>query len=140
MASSIPRRGRKAVTDALAAKSLKVAFFVNVTNYDPLAATNTYASLKAGGATEVSNAGTGYTTGGYTLAGMASANLATNGAILTANPTVVANATFTCSYAVIYDGVTGNLEGIVDLGGAKTVTNGTITVTWDIVAGIFNVQ
>lgn len=136
MASSIPRRGRKAVTDALLAKTLKVALFVNITNYDPLTAT-TYAALKAGGATEVNHAS--YTTGGYALAGKASANLATNGAILTANPTSVASATFTCSYGVIYDSVSGNIEGISDFGAAFTVTNGTITITWDITNGLFNV-
>ena len=137
MASSIPRRGRKAVTDALAAKSLKVALFVDITNYDPLTAT-TYAALKAGGATEVSHAS--YTTGGYALVGMASTNLATNGAILTANPTSVATATFTCRYGVIYDATSGNIEGISDFGQSYTVTNGTITVTWNVTTGIINVQ
>ena len=138
MASSIPRARRKDYADTLVAKALKVAFFVNLTGYDPLTAT-TYAAL-AGTATEVSNAGTGYTTGGYSLTGLASSNLATNGAIVTANASAVATATFTAQYGVIYDSATGKIEGVSDWLVPYVVTNGTITVTWDAVAGIFNVQ
>jgi hypothetical protein len=139
MASSIPRARRKEYADTLVAKTLKVALFVDITGYDPITAT-TLTALKAGGATEVSNAGTGYTTGGYTLAGKAASNVgATNVSIVTTNPTAVASATFTCRYAVIYDTATDKIEGISDFLAAKTVTNGTITVTWDATAGLVNI-
>jgi len=138
MASSIPRARRKEYADTLVAKALKVAFFTNLTGYDPLTAT-TYAAL-AGTASEVSNAGTGYTTGGYSLTGKSSSNLATNGAIMTADATVLGSATFTAQYGVIYDSATGKIEGVSDWLTPYSVTNGTITITWDTVAGLFNVQ
>jgi|APFre7841882654_1041346.scaffolds.fasta_scaffold56191_2 hypothetical protein len=140
MASTIPRTRRKAIADAYVAKSLKIAFFTNLTGYDPLTAT-TYAALVSGGATEVSAAGTGYTTGGYALTGTAASNLSgVNGAIVTASVVTVGSATFSAQYGVIYDNATGNIEGIEDWGASYVVTNGTITVTFDSTNGIFNVQ
>lgn len=135
MASSIPRERRKEIADATAAKTLKVALFVNLTGYNELTAT-TYAALVSGGATEVSASGTGYTTGGYALAGLASANLATNAARVTANATTVTSATFTCRYGVVYDNSTGKIEAVVDFGSDKTVTGGTMTITWDATQGL----
>lgn len=137
MASTIPRARRKAVADTYAAKSLKVALFVNLTGYNELTAT-TYAALVSGGATEVSASGTGYTTGGYALAGLAAAELATNAARVTANASVVNSATFTCRYGVIYESSTGNIEGVSDFLTDKVVTGGTITITWDNTSGLFN--
>jgi hypothetical protein len=138
MASSIPRTRRKEIADAYVTKTLKVALFVNLTGYDPLTAT-TYTALAAT-ATEVSSSGTGYTTGGYVLAGKAAANLATNGAIVTASPTQVANATFTCRYGVIYcDDTTKKIEAVSDFLTDYTVTSGTLTITWDNTNGILNI-
>ncbi len=114
MANTIPRARKKADADLMAAKTLKVALFVNLTGYNELTAT-TYAALVSGGATEVSASGTGYTTGGYTLAGLTAANLATSGARVTANATSVASATFTYRYSVIYESSSGNIEGVVDV-------------------------
>ncbi len=108
MASTIPRARRKAWADVIAAKTLYVACFVNIDNYNELTAT-TYAALKAAGATEVSSSGTGYATGGYALAGLAASNQATNAAKVTANATTVSSATFTCRYGVIYELSTGNI-------------------------------
>ncbi len=138
MANTIPRGRRKAYADTVAAKTLYVALFVNVTGYNELTAT-TYAALVSGGATEVSASATGYTTGGYALAGLTAANLAANESRVTANATSVTSATFTCRYAVIYELSTGNIEGVVDFGVDKTVTGGTITVTWDNTNGLINI-
>lgn len=138
--SSIPRARRKEIADQYVAKTLKVALFVNLTGYNELTAT-TYAALVSGGATEVSASGTGYTTGGYTLSGLASAELATNSARVTATATTVASATFTCKYAVIYDSATGKIEGITGFdanNSDKVVTGGTITITWDNTSGLLN--
>jgi hypothetical protein len=137
MASSIPRTRRKEIADAYVAKTLKVALFVNLTGYDALTAT-TYTALVAT-ATEVDSSGTGYTTGGYTLAGKAAANLATNGAIVTASPTMVTGATFTCRYAVIYDDTTKKIEAVSDFLTDYAVTSGTLSITWDNTNGILNI-
>lgn len=138
MASSIPRARRKEYTDAQAAKSLYVALFVNLTGYDALTAT-TYAALAAT-ATEVSPSGTGYTTGGYALTGLTSSNVgSTNVAILTASATSVTAGTFTARYGVIYDHTTGKIEGVSDFLADKTVTGGTMSITWDMINGLENV-
>ena len=137
MADSIPRAYLKELADTLAAESLKVAFFVNTTNYNTLTAT-TYAAMVAGGATEVSASGTGYTTGGYALAGLTSSNLATNGAKVTASVTTLAAATLTYRYAVIYNATSGKIRFIKDHLTDKTITGGTVTITWDATNGILN--
>ena len=141
MASSIPKAHRKEITDAYVTDNLYVALFTSggwvydATN----AGHNTYANIVAAGCVEVSDAGTNYVTGGYALAGEASSYVgATNVAILTANATAVAAATFTCRYAVIYETNTANqkIRAVIDLGGDKTVTSGTMTITWDGTNGI----
>jgi hypothetical protein len=138
MASSIPRERKKEYAAALAALNLKVAFFTEIAAYDPLTAT-TYAAIKAI-CTEVSNAGTGYTTGGYALTGKASSYLSTNGAIMTAAATTVSSATFTAHYGVIYDSTTDKIYGVSDFLQDYVVTNGTITVTWDVTNGLFSIS
>jgi hypothetical protein len=145
MANSIPRAARRRWAEYLKNLNLKVAFFVaGGWTYDELTAT-TYTAL-AGGSTEVSSAGTGYTTGGYTLTSKSSADLAGNGAIMiVSDATTVASATFDCRYAVIYrsggtPGVDDYIEGVIDFGSTKSVTNGTITVTWDVTNGLFSIQ
>jgi hypothetical protein len=137
MASTIPRERRKELAAAYAAKNLKVAFFTEMAAYDPLTAT-TYTAV-ASICTEVSNAGTGYTTGGYALTGKLSSYLSTNGAMMTASATSVASATFSARYGVIYDSVTDKIEAVQDWGQTYVVTSGTITVT-PTTAGIINIQ
>ena len=137
MASSIPRTRRKEYTDAVAAMTLKAALFTAISGYDPLTAT-TYAALLSGGATEVAS-GNGYTTGGATMTGLASANLATNGAIVTATATAWTSASFTARYVCIYNTSTGKIQALVDLGADYTVLTGTLTITWDATNGVINV-
>jgi hypothetical protein len=138
MANSIPKERRKEKAAEYAAKNLWIAFFTEMAAYSALTAT-TYAAV-ALICTEVSAAGTGYTTGGYALTGKASAYLAGNGAIMTADATTVAAATFTAQYGVIYDSTTGKIEAVQDWGAAYPVINGTLTVNHSLVDGIINIQ
>lgn len=141
MASSIPKMYRKEITDALAAETLKVALFTNTLVYDPVNINHATYTQIAAAFTEVSSSGTGYTTGGYALTGLASSYVgATNVAILTANATAVASATFTCRYGVVYRDSDKKIRAVVDLGGDKTVTGGTMTITWDATNGIIRIS
>lgn len=145
MASSIPKAHRKEITDAYVTDNLYVALFVSQdwVYSDTNAGHNTYANIIAAGCKEVLAAGTGYTTGGYALTGEASSYVgATNVAILTANATSIPAASFTCRYAVIYETNTANqkIRAVIDLGGDKTVTSGTMTITWDATNGIIKVS
>lgn len=139
MADSIPRSYLKERMDTLASEGLKVAFFVDLTGYNPLATTNTYTSLKAGGATEVSNSGTGYTSGGYLLRNVTSSvsgDASTYGAKITASATGISGATFTFRYSVIYNSNTGKIRGIKDHLSDKSIVGGIVVITWDAVNGI----
>jgi hypothetical protein len=136
MASSIPRERRKDYASAMAAKNLKIAFFTEMSAYDPLTAT-TYTALAAI-CTEVSSSGTGYTTGGYALTGKTAVYLSTNGTIMTAYPLSVSYATFSARYGVIYDTSTDKIEGVQDWLTTYVVTSGTITITFDNTNGVFN--
>jgi hypothetical protein len=138
MASSIPRARRKAVADVIAAKTLYVALFVNLTGYDELTAT-TYTALLTSGASEVSSTLTGYTTGGYPLASVLSSNLSTNGAKVSATDFSLSAATFTFRYIVIYDNVTKTIEAIIDALADKPVVAGTVNIAWNATNGIIKV-
>ncbi len=134
MASVIPKMARKRRSDAIAAETLKIAFFTNTLAYDPLnVAHTTYAQIAAL-FTEVAN-GSGYTTGGFALTPSSAYIGATNASGVFLVNTTVAAATFTFRYGVIYDTATGNIEGVVDMGGDKVATGGTITITWDATNG-----
>jgi hypothetical protein len=78
--------------------------------------------------TEIS--GTGYTTGGATLAGL-SVTTATNVMTFTATSPSWTTATFTANQAVFYDStaITEQLICWWDFGGAVSVTAGTFTLT-----------
>ena len=136
MASTIPRARRKQIADAFASMNFKRAFFVDLTGYDPLTAT-TYTALIAT-ATEVS--GGGYTTGGYALTNKLSANLATNAAKMTPDPTSVNSATFTARYAVIYNADDDTIWGVQDFLSTYSVSSGTFTVTDSPTEGMFLVE
>jgi hypothetical protein len=81
--------------------------------------------------------GTGYTTGGATLANKTNAyNSATNVIVLDADDVTWSSSTITARYAVIYDAspatnATKPLIGYVDFGSDQSSSNGNFTITWD---------
>jgi len=80
--------------------------------------------------------GTGYTSGGATLASKtATYDSANNVIMLDAADTTWASSTITARYAVIYDATgtssTSALIGYVDFGSDQSSTNGNFTITWD---------
>ncbi len=78
--------------------------------------------------------GSGYTTGGNTLASKAVTEAATTK--WDAADRNWTTATFTAYHAVIYDtSVSNDLIASIDFGGAKAVVAGTFTIQWDA-AGI----
>ena len=86
-------------------------------------------------ANEVS--GTGYTTGGNTLASKTITYDGTNNVIiLDAADTTWSSSTITARYAVVYDDSGASnaakaLIGYVDFGSDQSSTNGNFTITWD---------
>ena len=81
--------------------------------------------------------GTGYTSGGNTLANKTNTyDSATNVIKLDADDTTWASSTITARYAVIYDATpatdaTRPLIGYVDFGSDQSSSNGNFTITWD---------
>jgi hypothetical protein len=81
--------------------------------------------------------GTGYTTGGITLASKTSTYDGTNNVIiLDAADVTWSSSTITARYAVVYDDSGANaaskaLIGYVDFGSDQSSTNGNFTITWD---------
>lgn len=81
--------------------------------------------------------GTGYTTGGITLASKTSTYDGTNNVIiLDAADVTWSSSTITARYAVVYDdsgasASTKPLIGYVDFGSDQSSTNGNFTITWD---------
>ena len=81
--------------------------------------------------------GTGYTSGGATLANKTNTyNSATNVIVLDADDVTWASSTITARYAVIYDATpatnaTRPLVGYVDFGSDQSSSNGNFTITWD---------
>jgi hypothetical protein len=137
MADSIPRAYLKELTDTLAAEPIKVAFFVNLTGYNALTAT-TYTIL-ATTATEVSDSGTGYTLGGYSLI-LTSSNLTTNGAIVSAVAQSLVGKTFTFRYLVVYNSTTKKIRFVKDLLGDRVASSANINVTWSATDGIIKLS
>ena len=141
MASTIPKTYRKEIVDALDAESLKVALFTNsMSTWTGLVTTESTYTQVAAAYTEAT--GSGYVAGGSTLAVTPSYVGATNVAIITADTTSAWTITgsLTCRYAVIYENTGKKIRAVVDLGGDKIVTDGTITVTWDATNGILKVS
>ena len=81
--------------------------------------------------------GTGYTTGGATLASKTSTYDGTNNVIvLDAADVTWSSSTITARYAVVYDDSGASaaakaLIGYVDFGSDQSSTNGNFTITWD---------
>ena len=129
---------RKEVTDALAAETMYAALFTNTLAYDQLNVAHTTYTQIAALFTE--STGTGYTAGGKQLTTTSGYIGATNASALTATASAWAITTaLTCRYAVIYEFTGKKIRAVIDLGGDKVVTSGTITVTWDGTNGIISV-
>ena len=80
--------------------------------------------------------GTGYTSGGITLASKtATYDSGTNVIVLDAADVTWSSSTITARYAVVYDSTgtssTSALIGYVDFGSDQSSTNGNFTITWD---------
>lgn len=105
--------------------AIKVALFT--TNTITQATDDNYTAFAAAN-TEVAN-GSGYTTGGATLATKTNTSAANVTSLGAANTAWTA-ATFVCRTAVVYDSVTDKLVGYVDFGANQTVTAGTFTIAW----------
>ena len=107
----------------LEADTIKVAL---LSNSHAFTATNTVWSDIS--ANELAS-GSGYTTGGAALAGMA----VTEGATTKWDATDASwtGASFSAYHAVVYDTTaTSNLICSIDFGGVKTVASGTFTIQW----------
>jgi hypothetical protein len=81
--------------------------------------------------------GTGYTSGGITLANKTNIyNSSTNVIVLDADDVTWASSTITARYAVIYNATPATdanrpLIGYVDFGSDQSSSNGNFTITWD---------
>lgn len=107
--------------------TFKVALFDNVHTFD--ADHDVWADISAN---EIS--GTGYTTGGATLANQTVTQDDTNDlGKFDADDSSWTTATFTAYHAVIYDDTLAGDDLVcnIDLGGAKTVSAGTFTIQWN---------
>jgi hypothetical protein len=134
MASSIPKAVKKGITDAWASESnSKIAL---LTNSFP----NTTGAYTVYGDLTNECTGTGYTAGGATLTGKASANVGEN-AKMTATATQWTTATISnIKYAVWYeDGTTKSIRAIFELPATYSVVTGTFTLTWNS-AGVVTVS
>ena len=142
MASTIPKTYRKEITDRLDTTDvLYVALFTNsLSAWTGLnVAESTYTQIAAA-YTEAS--GTGYTAGGKAQTVTSGYVGATNVAIITADTTTqwTITGSLTCRYALWYEFVGKKVRAVTDLGGDKTVTDGTITITWDATSGVIKVS
>ena len=126
MANLVPKFYKKEITDLLAAETLKLALFTSA--YTPDAnADELYSSLTG----EVSSSGTGYTTGGATIASKTSGYVDTTNAALDAADATWTSATFTARYGVLYNTANSKIRATFDFGGDYPVAGGTLTVSWN---------
>ncbi len=133
MASSIPKEAKNDLLTAwLAATETtwKVALFLNTSNCMTQ-------SLYSGCTNEV--VGTGYTAGGATLLGRALSYDGEN-VVFDATDAFWVTATFTATYAIVYDTVTSKIRGRFELGGSIPVAGGTFTIQWNNPSGLFKLS
>lgn len=121
--------------------TVKVALFT--ATYSPAATDTAYGSGNLASNETTNTSGSGYTAGGAALT-------AANNSILTAGAPTIAwtntsntssvswtSSSFTAAYAVLYNSTVSNhAMCCIDFGGAKTVSSGTFTITWNA-SGIF---
>ncbi len=113
--------------------TIKVALYSTAPDIDA----DTYLTDITGEAT-----GTGYTTGGNTLAGKSVTTDDTNNrTIVDATDAQWTGLTTTFRYIVVYqstgNAATSRLITCIDLGSTQTLTNGTYDITWPV-SGVFN--
>ena len=114
-------------THNFTANTIKLALYTAGSG-SPYAVSDT--AYSSGVANQVSASGTGYTTGGNTLANPVVANQ-TSVATLTFDQTQFTSATFSAAYGVIYNDTDGDkLVVVLDFGGTKSCSNGTFTITF----------
>ncbi len=121
--------GNKLVDLGTGGDIIKVALLDNNHTFD--ADNNTFADISTN---ELLSSGTGYTSGGETLANQDFTQDDTNDlAKFDADDVQWLTATFTAYHAVIYDDTLAgdDLIGSIDFGGAKSVTGGTFTIAWN---------
>lgn len=125
MANTIPKEVKKEIVDGwIAETTWKVALFTNASNC-------LTQSLYTGCTNQVPN-GSGYTTGGATLAGRAGAYVDTTNYYLDATDSAWTGATFAnVQYIVVYETTGSKIRAIYDLGTTYSVTAGTFTVQWN---------
>lgn len=109
----------------LTSATIKIALFTSAASGGMVAGATLYSGLS----NEVSNSGTNYTTGGNTIASLAWSG--TTSPIITGTIPSWTTATFTFRYSVIYDTATSKIIQITDYGTDQTVTNGTLTLSFD---------
>ena len=114
-------------THNFTANTIKLALYTAGSG-SPYAVSDT--AYSSGVANQVSASGTGYTTGGNTLANPVVANQ-TSVATLTFDQTQFTSATFSAAYGVIYNNsASDKLVVVLDFGGTKSCSNGTFTITF----------
>ena len=114
-------------THNFTANTIKLALYTAGSG-SPYAVSDT--AYSSGVANQVSASGTGYTTGGNTLANPVVANQ-TSVATLTFDAISWTSATFGAAYGVIYNNsASDKLVVVLDFGGTKSCSNGTFTITF----------
>lgn len=129
MASRVPKEVKLEIGTAwlpATETTWKVALFLNGSNCN-----NDGVLLYSACTNEVSAVGTGYTTGGATLAGRAVSYIDTTNVKFDATDATWTTATFTARYAVVYNTTTSKIRAVYDFGGDYSVTNGTFTLQWN---------
>jgi hypothetical protein len=138
MASTIPKQVKVELTDRFlpaVETTWKVALYGINFVYDPATHIH-YADINA--AWELPN-GSGYATGGATLANRTSTQVGVT-AVLDADDRSWTAASFTVYWAVVYDTTSGHIRGVYDLSGPITVTAGTFTIIWDVANGLIKIS
>ena len=114
-------------THNFTANTIKLALYTAGSG-SPYAVSDT--AYSSGVANQVSASGTGYTTGGNTLANPVVANQ-TSVATLTFDQTQWTSATFGAAFGAIYNNsASDKLVVVLDFGGTKSCSNGTFTITF----------
>lgn len=100
-------------------------------NYTPVASQSLYSMISGSEST-----GTGYTTGGATLAGVSLISQGQSEWYVDAQDVSWTSTSVTTAWGIIYASVSGRLVGAYDFGGSHTVRNGTFGISWNSSDGL----